>query len=159
MNGFKVHRGEITQGAVEPFRVIERFDVIKDGQGGLVMSLEVLLVERFGFESAPERFHGGVVVAVGAATHARLDLSRTEQLAKGIAGVLDAPVRMVKEPGGRTAGANSLLQSLCDQRALKGSTAGPADDFSAVKVHDSRQIKPALGGEDISDICDPNTIG
>ena len=29
---FKVHRRVITQSAVEPFRVIEGFDVIKDGQ-------------------------------------------------------------------------------------------------------------------------------
>ena len=33
-NPFEVHRGLITQSAVEPFWVIEGFDVIKDGRAG-----------------------------------------------------------------------------------------------------------------------------
>jgi len=62
---FEVHRGEITQSAVEPFWVIERFDVIKDSQGSLGARVKGLMVERFSFERAPERFDGSVVVAVG----------------------------------------------------------------------------------------------
>ena len=53
-NPFEVHRRLITQSAVEPFRVIEGFDVIKESQTGLVMGLEVLVMKPFGFERAPE---------------------------------------------------------------------------------------------------------
>ena len=67
---FVIHRGEITQSAVESFWVIEGFDVIEDGQLSLLVSLEVLVMEPFGFEGAPERFHGGVVVTVASAAHA-----------------------------------------------------------------------------------------
>ena len=67
---FVFHRGAITQGAVEPLWVIERFDVIEDGQLGLVLGSKVVAMEPFGFEGATERFHGGVVVAVAFAAHA-----------------------------------------------------------------------------------------
>jgi hypothetical protein len=33
--GFKVHRGLVTEGAVEPLSVVEDFDVFEDGQYGL----------------------------------------------------------------------------------------------------------------------------
>jgi hypothetical protein len=49
---------------VEPFWVIERFDVIEDCEFGLGVSVESSMVKPFGFESAPEGLHGGVVVAV-----------------------------------------------------------------------------------------------
>jgi len=74
-NEFEVHRGLITQSAVEPFWVIERFDIIEDGGVSLLVSLEVFLVQPFGFEGAPERFHGGVVVAVAGGAHAGLHLA------------------------------------------------------------------------------------
>ena len=72
---FKVHRGLITQSAVEPFWVIEGFDVIEDGRVGLGAGVEVLLVEPFGFEGAPEGFHGGVVITMALGTHTGEDLS------------------------------------------------------------------------------------
>jgi len=33
--GFKVHRGVIAEGAVEPFPVVKDFDPLKDGGAGL----------------------------------------------------------------------------------------------------------------------------
>jgi hypothetical protein len=74
-NSFEVHRGVITQSAVEPFWVIESFDVIEDGGAGLLVGMEVLVMEAFGFEGAPERFHGGIVVAVAGSAHAGPDLA------------------------------------------------------------------------------------
>ena len=70
MSGFEVDGGLIIQRAVEAFRVIESFDIIEDGQVSGLMGWEVMVMERFGFERAPERFHGGVVIAVACGTHA-----------------------------------------------------------------------------------------
>ena len=70
VNLFEVHRGLITQSAVEPFRVIEGFDVIEDGQAGCLVGGEVFVMEPFSFERAPEGFHGGVVIAIAGGTHA-----------------------------------------------------------------------------------------
>ena len=69
-SSFKVHRGQVTQSAVEPFWVIERFDIVEDGQFSFGMGSEVAMVEPLGFERAPERFHSGVVVAVAGGAHA-----------------------------------------------------------------------------------------
>ena len=89
---FKVHRGLITQSAVEPFWVIEGFDVIEDGQLSLAMGLEVLLMEPFGFEGTPEGLHGGVVVAIARRTHAGKGFSGGKEPAILRAGVLATPV-------------------------------------------------------------------
>ena len=35
---------------------------------------------------------------------------------------------------------------------------GPADDFSALKIHQRGQIEPAFGGGDIGDVADPDLI-
>ena len=36
---------------------------------------------------------------------------------------------------------------------------GPADDPSAVEVHDAGQIEPTFFGGDVSDVGDPDLIG
>src|SRR5580692_3606892 len=109
-SAFEVHRGLITQSAVEPFWVIEGFDVIEDGRAGRLMGREVVVVQPFGFESAPERFHGGIVVAVSRSAHAWMQAAGTQQRPVGAAGILASPVGMVEEPGGGTAINECLLQ-------------------------------------------------
>ena len=54
VSAFEGHRGLIIQSAVEPFWIIEGFDVIEDGQTGGMPGRELMLMERFGFERAPE---------------------------------------------------------------------------------------------------------
>ena len=75
---FVFHRGVITQSAVEPFWVIEGFDVIKYGQLGLVMVKQLAVVEAFGLERAPEGLHGGVVITMSLGAHAGADAVRTQ---------------------------------------------------------------------------------
>jgi len=59
---------------VEPLTIIKDFDIVEDGQSGLSQVLEAMVMDEFGFESAPERFHGGVIVAMAGGTHAGGDL-------------------------------------------------------------------------------------
>ena len=54
---------------MEPFWVIEGFDVIEDGEFGFSVGIEAAMMKPFGFESTPERFHRGVVVAVAGGAH------------------------------------------------------------------------------------------
>jgi len=51
---FKVHRGLITERAVEPDSVVVSFNGLKDGLASLVFVLEVAVKKQFVFESAPE---------------------------------------------------------------------------------------------------------
>ncbi len=52
--GFEVNGRPVVQGAVNAFTIIEGFDVIEDGQAGLVAGLELGAVEEFDFQGAPE---------------------------------------------------------------------------------------------------------
>jgi len=61
---------------VEPIWVIKVFDIIIDSATCVRQVGEGAAVDEFGFEGAPEGFHGGVVVAVAAAAHAGDDLIR-----------------------------------------------------------------------------------
>jgi len=58
--GFKVHRGMITEGAVEPLPVVKDFDPFKDGRPSFGSCRELAARHQFPFEAAPEAFHGGV---------------------------------------------------------------------------------------------------
>ena len=159
MVAFEVERGLIIQSTVEPFWVIERFDVIEEGELSLVMSLEVFAVEAFGFKRAPKGLHGRIVIAVCSSAHAGLYFVGVQERPEGATGILDSPIGMVEEPGSGTALEQGLLQGFFHQRGFQRRAAGPAHDSPAVKVHDGSQVKPALSGKDVSDVTDPNAIG
>src|SRR5262249_44363295 len=89
---FEVYRRLIAQSAVEAFWVVKGFDIIKDSRACLVMSLEIVMMEPLGFKSAPEGFHGGIVVAVTAAAHAATNATRPEKMPVGVTGILRSPI-------------------------------------------------------------------
>ena len=51
--GFKVHRGMITEGAVEPLAVVKDFNPFKDGRSGFGPRGELAAMHEFAFEAAP----------------------------------------------------------------------------------------------------------
>ena len=67
---FEGHRGFEAQSAVEPHRVVEGLDVVKNHGPSLSTGGWDAGAKAFGLQRGPERFHGGVVVAVGRAAHA-----------------------------------------------------------------------------------------
>jgi hypothetical protein len=67
--GFKSDWGLIGKTGVESGTVIEGFDVIEDGGTSIGVGSEALMIDQFIFESAPEGFDKGVVVAVALAAH------------------------------------------------------------------------------------------
>jgi hypothetical protein len=79
--------------------VVEGFNVIEQDQFGLTATFWNLVLEAFGFESSKEAFHHGVVVRIGFATDGSGCATRAQQGLKVGAGILDAAIRMVKEPG------------------------------------------------------------
>jgi hypothetical protein len=56
---------------VEPRAVVKNFNPFKDGGASFGTLGEVLAVNEFAFQRVPEAFHGGIVVAVAPAAHAR----------------------------------------------------------------------------------------
>src|SRR5206468_1182137 len=68
MAALEVRGRSVTKGGVKPALVIENLDVIEGLLLGLGVALEPLA--ELGFERRKPALHGGVVVAVPAATHA-----------------------------------------------------------------------------------------
>ena len=76
-----------------------------------------------------------------------------------MASVLDAAIGVVEQTGFGTTRADGLKQRLPDQRGFEMRGSSPTDDLSAEQIHNRSQVKPALSGEDISDVADPDAIG
>ena len=84
----------VIQGAVSAVAIVERFDVIEDLGAGLLMGEKGSAVNQFQFESAPEAFDGGIVVAIGFATHGGDQARLFKGSTKIGTGVLDATIGM-----------------------------------------------------------------
>ncbi len=83
---------------MEPDAVVISFNGFKDGLASLLFILKVLIEEEFIFEGAPERFDGGVIIAIAFAAHAGLKAGAAELSAVGAAGVLAAAIGVMEEP-------------------------------------------------------------
>src|ERR1035437_158079 len=90
---FEVHRGFVTEGAVEPLAVVKDFDPLEDGGASLRPRGELAAMHKFAFEAAPKAFHGGVVITVAPAAQARHGSSLRPPLPIVAACILDGPVR------------------------------------------------------------------
>ena len=145
---------------MESDSVISDFDGLKEDLTSLLAVFEDDVGEEFIFESTPERFDGGVIVAIGLAAHAGLDVGLLELSLVFRASVLRAPIGMMQEAFRRKRSPvfNSHGQSMQRQAGLETFLHGPADDFAAVKIHDAGQIKPTFPGGDVGNIADPNLI-
>lgn len=148
----------VVQGAVQPLAIIKRFDVIKEGQIDLCMREPMPAVNQLCFERAEERFHAGVIVAVARSAHAGEHPMSLEQAAIFMTGILRAAIRMMQQACRRTPMGERPVQGLLNQRGFEMVSGGPADDLAAAKVHHGRQIKPALGGGNVSDVAHPDLI-
>src|SRR5438477_5067204 len=148
----------MTERAVEPLPVIIDFNHLEDCLASLLPALELAVAQEFIFKRAPERFHGGVIVAVALAAHARLDAGLLELLAVRRAGVLRSSIGMMQEAFRRMTLRDGHLQSIQSQAGLQVLLHGPAHDPAAVEIHDRGQIEPAFGGRDVGDVTDPNLI-
>ncbi len=82
---------------MEPAPVIKGFDELEDGLASLSSGFEAAAVDEFLFERAPERFHGGVVIAAGFTAHGRYGFCVGQGLAKISAGVLATTIGVEKE--------------------------------------------------------------
>ena len=82
---------------METHAVIKGVHVVEDPQARLGPGGAALFGKAFGFERGPEAFHVGVVIAVGFATHALMDLFLTQQLPVTAAGILMTLVAVVDE--------------------------------------------------------------
>jgi hypothetical protein len=63
----------VVKRTVQAPAIVKHFNEIEDGLARFVSGYEVAAVNEFLFEGAPERFHGGVVVAISWACFEKTD--------------------------------------------------------------------------------------
>src|SRR5581483_194946 len=107
--GFKVHRGFVTERAVEPRSVVKDFDPLEDGRARLGARGKATTMDQFAFHGAPKAFHHGVVVTVAASAHAGNHSGLCQPRPISGAGVLNAAVGMMHQSCWRSAGLASDL--------------------------------------------------
>ena len=84
----------IVQRAMSALAIVERFDVVEDLGSSLGATVKATAIDQLQFEGGPEAFHGGVVIAVGAAAHGCDEAGLVESSTVFGAGVLDAAIGM-----------------------------------------------------------------
>ena len=145
------------EGAVEAHAVIEGVHVVEDRQASLGTGGAALPRKPFGFERGPEAFYVGVVVAIGLATHALMDLFLTQQLSVAGAGVLVALIAMVDESLSLLGlCAESLSQRGKAERGVESAVKRHAQDAATGLIHNASQVKPAFLGGDKGNIGYPD---
>ena len=101
MENFEVERALIVERAMKAHAVIKALDEGKDGSGGCGAGEKDAAIDEFVFKRAPERFHGGVIVAVAAAAHGGNEAVLVEDLAILRTGVLHATIGVMDQSGRR----------------------------------------------------------
>ena len=109
--GFVGERTFEAEGRVKAGSVVEALDVIEDGGGRFIAGGEVAAVDQLMFEGAPERFHGGVVVAVAPAAHGGDAAVLGQRGPIVCTGILASTIRVMKHTGTGSASPQGHVQS------------------------------------------------
>src|SRR2546423_11982866 len=144
---------------MEALAVIESLDEVEDCQTSLGSGFEAAPVDEFQFEGAPEGFHGGVVVAAGFTAHGGQGLALSQGVTEIGAGVLAAAIGMKDQLWRRLAMSLSHVPGREDQLGVDVLVHGPADDPTAIEVHDASQVEPAFLSMDVGDVAEPDLVG
>jgi len=88
---------------MESFPIVDLLDEGPDGAGRLLEVPVLSQVYLFVFQSLEEALRLGVVIGVALPTHADLKVSLKQKRHILVAGILDAPTRMMNASGGRAA--------------------------------------------------------
>ena len=144
---------------MEPLSVVIGFDVFEDeiAHGASGQQFQALVLQ-FGFKRAPEGFHDGVVVAVCFAAHAGNQSVLLERLAVGSAGILYATIGVMDDLSRMAALLHRHLQRRQRQTGFQGLLHGPADQPPTVEIQNARQVEPAFGGGQISNVLQPDLV-
>ena len=111
-----------------------------------------MAIDQFPFETAPEAFHGGVVVAVAAAAHARNDSGLSQSLPIVATGVLDALIGVMQQGSGGPALGQSHVQCRQGQCRVQRIAHRPAHTAAAAPIQNPGHVKETFLGFHIGDV-------
>src|SRR5204863_2070863 len=138
--------------------VVEAFDIAKDIALGFCSCGVLPVMDELGFERVEEAFHRRIVVAVGLSAHGRLEASALKGATIVARGILDASIGVMHETSRWPPCLYGHPQGCQRKLSAQMIAHGPADDPTAVQVHDGGEVEPALIGLDVGDVGEPYLI-
>jgi hypothetical protein len=139
--------------------IVEGFDIVKYHGFGSGARWRNFVVEAFGFQSGPEGFRGGIVVAVGSSAHALRESDSAQCFGETGAGILASLIAVMDETSeASVSGCDGLRKRLENEVGLHVFGSGPAEDFTAEEVHFCGDKEPAFGGGNIGNVGNPNLL-
>ena len=96
---FKVHRGLVAEGAVEPLPVVKDFNPFKDRSSGFGPRSKLAAMHEFLLQAAPEAFHRRVIIAVALSAHAGNHAPLRQTGPVGAAGILHPAIGVMHQAG------------------------------------------------------------
>ena len=129
---FEYHREYISERAVASRRVVECLDVIEDGKLSVTATVRNRLIQSgVGLQSAPERFHRRVVVAITSAAHAPFNASGVERINVVAVDILAAAIRVMEESCGGLPTLQGIGEGGQDETGMQGMSTVSA---AAIKI-------------------------
>src|SRR4051794_5045237 len=146
---FELSRAYEIEGGMAPDGIVEPIDVAANSSVRLLAGVEDGPPDEFGFQGLEERLHHGVVIAIPLAGHRDQDAVLLELGLIVDRAILAAAIRMMDQPGCRTAHGQGFAQSGKSQVAMQSVAGCPANDPSREQVDNDGEIQPACAGPHI----------
>lgn len=115
---------------MDPFSVVEEFNVTVDLVIGLLLGLKSLAVNQLLLEDAVKGFNTSIVVAVAFAAHAGCHFVNFELFSVLVGRILAPSIRMMNEPFFRPFGHIGILQSVQNKIGCHSVIQTPAHDLT-----------------------------
>jgi len=143
-------------------RVIETFEVRKDGRAGLPVRLERHAVHTLTRECVKEGLHGRIVVTVGRAAHADFEAHLGQKGLIAPAGGRAAPIGVMEHVRLGVPTSQGHLEGQGDQVLILSGSHRPSHHHAGEQVQDHCQVQPPLSRRESGESGDPlavRTIG
>lgn len=138
--------------------IVPTFDEFEERLACLWLVVEGCAIEQFTFQGGKETLAEGIIETIADRAHRRTDAGVSTALAKRQGSVLAALIGVMNDIFWVTL-LDRHLQGIHHQGSLEMSGHCPTDDFAAPGIHDNSQVQPTRPGRDVSNVCDPQTVG
>ena len=126
---------------------------------GVIVALPSAMVNQFGFEDMEKGLSYRVIPIISLANHTLYKRAFLEPLGEPSASILNASIRMNKEPFGRLPSSTGVLQSLEHALMAQRLIQSPPYYFARIQVEKDGQIQPAFSRPNIGNVTDPCLVG
>jgi len=140
----KMNRTLILQRRMEPERIVEALNILKDGRTRLLSGLKAPPVGTFFRQRGEKGLHRRILPTIARPTHADFDPQFPQGRLIAIAGELRSPIRVMQESRLWVPPGHRHTQRQFDQRGVFRGRHRPADDQARKHIHHGRHVQPLI---------------